>query len=155
MVACLAPDSRNASAATAWGQTTRTKRLLVRQSGRTALPPADNEAVERSRVDATRVIHQTCTPCGSDVAQTYPIWGPWHPQGDRFARCANPPRNGVIRNARVPDAAASVRDYLTSERRRNSSPTARGKTIQIIVVEASIAHSSPVFVAPSKSSTCV
>jgi hypothetical protein len=36
---------------------------------------------------------------------------------------------------------------LTSERRRESSPTTRGMTIQIIVVEASIAHSSPVFVA--------
>ena len=46
-------------------------------------------------------------------------------------------------------------DYLTSERRRNSSPKTRGMTIQIIVVEPSIDHSSPVFVAPSKSSTCV
>ena len=41
----------------------------------------------------------------------------------------------------APDTAARVCDYLTSERRRNSSPTTRGMTIQIIVVEASIAHS--------------
>src|SRR4051812_6919190 len=56
---------------------------------------------------------------------------------------------------RSPDSAARVCDYLTSERRRNSSPTTRGMTIQIIVVEPSIAHSLPVFVAPSKSTTCV
>ena len=38
--------------------------------------------------------------------------------------------------------------YLTSARRRDSSPTTRGRTTQIIVVEPSIAHSSPVLVAP-------
>jgi hypothetical protein len=52
-------------------------------------------------------------------------------------------------------APPGVGDYLTSERCRESSPTTRGMTIQIIVVEASIAHSLPVFVAPSRSATCV
>src|SRR4051794_2574044 len=55
----------------------------------------------------------------------------------------------------VPDSAARVCDYLTSERRRESSPTTRGRTIQIIVVEPSIAHSLTVFVAPLRSATCV
>ena len=51
--------------------------------------------------------------------------------------------------------AVGMSGYLTSARRRESSPTTRGTTIQIVVVEPSIAHSSPVFVAPSKSCTCV
>jgi hypothetical protein len=55
----------------------------------------------------------------------------------------------------VPESAARVCDYLTSERRRDSSPMTRGRTIQIIVVEPSIAHSLTVFVAPSRSATCV
>ena len=45
--------------------------------------------------------------------------------------------------------------YFTSERRRNSSPKTSGSTIQIAVVEPSMAHSLAVSVPPSNSATCV
>ena len=51
--------------------------------------------------------------------------------------------------------APPVCDYLTSERRREIRPRVRGMTVQITVVEPSIAHSLPEFVAPSRSATCV
>ena len=46
-----------------------------------------------------------------------------------------------------PVTVRSVAEDVVSGGRRNSSPATRGMTIQIIVVEASIARSSPVFVA--------
>jgi hypothetical protein len=45
--------------------------------------------------------------------------------------------------------------YFTSERRRDSSPMTRGSTIQMAVVEPSMAHSRAVSVPPSNSATCV
>jgi hypothetical protein len=51
--------------------------------------------------------------------------------------------------------SAFLPGHFTSERRRNSSPMVSGSTIQIAVVEPSMAHSLPVFVAPSKRLTWV
>ena len=52
-------------------------------------------------------------------------------------------------------ACSPARSYFTSERRRNSSPKTSGSTIQIAVVEPSMAHSLAVSVPPSNSATCV
>ena len=60
-----------------------------------------------------------------------------------------------VENTFVEGCWGSESHYLTSERRRESNPTTMGMTIQITVVEPSIAHSFTVFVAPSRSATCV
>ena len=53
-------------------------------------------------------------------------------------------------------AAGYVPDsYFTSARRRNSHPKTSGSTIQMAVVEPSMAHSLAVSVPPSNSATCV
>ena len=55
----------------------------------------------------------------------------------------------------APDTAHEPCDYLTSERRRKSSPMTSGSAIQMAVVEASIAHSLAVSVSFSNRATWV